>query len=219
MGSCTGHTAGIYAVAFSPDGAHLATGGFDGQRPLVSRVGLHAGEELRARAAPRRPAMNVAARLQPARCTPLMIVVALIVSASSASAQPVITDLQPRGAQKGKPFTLTLTGRNLGEGARIRSTLPASFTLADARSARSCARRTDAARGSRGHIPRRADSRCLPPVCMRSALSPTTASRTSSCSRSARFRRSAKTSRGPARCPTATTLRRQRSRCRRRRSL
>jgi hypothetical protein len=73
--------------------------------------------------------MNVAARLQPARCTPLMIVVALIVSASSASAQPAITDLQPRGAQKGKPFTLTLTGRNLGEGARIRSTLPASFTL------------------------------------------------------------------------------------------
>src|SRR5437870_13052276 len=44
-------------------------------------------------------------------------------------AQPVITDLQPRGAQKGKPFTLTLTGRNLGEGAKIRSTMPASFTL------------------------------------------------------------------------------------------
>ncbi|PYR01625.1 MAG: hypothetical protein DMF97_07100, partial [Acidobacteria bacterium] len=41
----------------------------------------------------------------------------------------MITDLQPRGAQKGKPFTLTLTGRNLGEGAKIRSTMPASFTL------------------------------------------------------------------------------------------
>lgn len=59
----------------------------------------------------------------------LLIVSALIVSASSLSAQPVITDLQPRGAQQGKPFTLTLTGRNLGEGAKIRSTMPASFTL------------------------------------------------------------------------------------------
>src|SRR5437870_8297523 len=44
-------------------------------------------------------------------------------------AQPVITELQPRGAQKGKPFTLTLVGRNFGEGAKIRSTMPASFTL------------------------------------------------------------------------------------------
>ncbi len=58
-----------------------------------------------------------------------LIGTALMVSSMSASAQPVITDLQPRGAQKGKPFTLTLIGRNLGEGAKIRSTLPASFTL------------------------------------------------------------------------------------------
>ena len=54
---------------------------------------------------------------------------ALIVSAPALSAQPVITELQPRGAQAGKPFTLTLAGRNLGEGAKIRSTMPASFTL------------------------------------------------------------------------------------------
>jgi hypothetical protein len=59
----------------------------------------------------------------------LLIIFALLVSASGLSAQPVITELQPRGAQKGKPFTLTLTGRNLGEGARIRSTMPATFTL------------------------------------------------------------------------------------------
>ena len=54
---------------------------------------------------------------------------AMMLLAPSLSAQPVITELQPRGAQKGKPFTLTLTGRNLGEGAKIRSTMPASFTL------------------------------------------------------------------------------------------
>jgi len=60
---------------------------------------------------------------------PVSIVLASIASASSLSAQPVITDLQPRGAQKGKPFTLTVVGRNLGEGAKIRSTMPASFTL------------------------------------------------------------------------------------------
>ena len=56
-------------------------------------------------------------------------VAALIFSAAGLSAQPAITELQPRGAQKGKPFTLTLVGRNLGEGAKIRSTMPASFTL------------------------------------------------------------------------------------------
>ena len=62
------------------------------------------------------------------RVLPLIVSV-LMVSASSLSAQPVITELQPRGAQKGKPFTLTLAGRNLGEGAKIRSTMPAAFTL------------------------------------------------------------------------------------------
>jgi hypothetical protein len=59
----------------------------------------------------------------------LLTVSASLASASSLSAQPVITELQPRGAQKGKPFTLTLAGRNLGEGVKIRSTMPASFTL------------------------------------------------------------------------------------------
>ncbi len=53
---------------------------------------------------------------------------ALALSVACCAAQPVITDLQPRGAQKGRPFTLTLIGRYLGEGAKITSTMPASFT-------------------------------------------------------------------------------------------
>jgi hypothetical protein len=59
----------------------------------------------------------------------LLMVSALMVSAPIVSAQPVISELQPRGAQKGKPFTLTLAGRNLGLDARIRSTMRATFTL------------------------------------------------------------------------------------------
>jgi hypothetical protein len=43
-------------------------------------------------------------------------------------AQPTITDLQPRGAQRGRPFTLTIAGKNLTEGARVWSTMPATFT-------------------------------------------------------------------------------------------
>ena len=44
------------------------------------------------------------------------------------AAPPVITELQPRGAQKGRPFTLTIAGQNLGDGAKILSSLPATFT-------------------------------------------------------------------------------------------
>ena len=51
-----------------------------------------------------------------------------ILAAGICAAQPVITDLQPRGVQKGRPFTLTVIGRDLGEGARVESTLPATFT-------------------------------------------------------------------------------------------
>jgi hypothetical protein len=42
---------------------------------------------------------------------------------------PVITELIPRGAEIGRPFTLTAIGRNLAEGARVTTTLPGSFTL------------------------------------------------------------------------------------------
>lgn len=55
----------------------------------------------------------------------------LLIPAFSLIAQaagPVITELQPRGAEYGKAFTLTINGRDLGQGVRISSTLPAAFT-------------------------------------------------------------------------------------------
>ena len=54
--------------------------------------------------------------------TPFLVVTAL------AAAPPAITELQPRGTQKGRPFQLTVVGQNLGEGATIVSSLPATFT-------------------------------------------------------------------------------------------
>ncbi len=52
----------------------------------------------------------------------------VFLAAVLSAAPPVLTDLQPRGAQKGRPFTLTLSGRELGEVIRIHSNLPAAFT-------------------------------------------------------------------------------------------
>jgi len=44
------------------------------------------------------------------------------------AAPPSITDLQPRGAQKGRPFELTVVGKDLAEGPAVVSNLPATFT-------------------------------------------------------------------------------------------
>ena len=41
---------------------------------------------------------------------------------------PSISDLQPRGAQKGRPFKLAIVGRELSGGARVHSSMPATFT-------------------------------------------------------------------------------------------
>lgn len=57
-----------------------------------------------------------------------MKALALLSVTTALLAQPVLTSLQPRGAQKGRPFVLTVVGRNLTEGGRIWSTLPATFT-------------------------------------------------------------------------------------------
>jgi hypothetical protein len=54
----------------------------------------------------------------------------LILAAAQAAlaANPALTELRPRGAEIGAPFTLTAIGRNLADGARVTTTLPASFT-------------------------------------------------------------------------------------------
>jgi len=51
-----------------------------------------------------------------------------IIAAGLCAAQPVVTDLEPRGVQKGRPFKLTVIGKDLDDGARIESTLTAAFT-------------------------------------------------------------------------------------------
>ncbi|MCC6585820.1 MAG: hypothetical protein IT168_03800 [Bryobacterales bacterium] len=56
-----------------------------------------------------------------------MRLAALLVFAGVCAAQPVITDLQPRGAQKGRPFLLNVVGRYL-DGAKVESAMPATFT-------------------------------------------------------------------------------------------
>ncbi len=48
--------------------------------------------------------------------------------AAFAAAPPMLTGLEPRGAQRGKSFTLTIEGKNLAEGGQVLSTLPAAFT-------------------------------------------------------------------------------------------
>jgi hypothetical protein len=54
----------------------------------------------------------------------LFFAAATIVSAAT----PQIVELQPRGAERGRPFVLTIAGRNLMEGAVVVSGLPATFT-------------------------------------------------------------------------------------------
>lgn len=56
------------------------------------------------------------------------LVLGLTAVAAFAAGPPMITGLEPRGAQKGRPFTLTMTGREIGEVLRVHSTVPATFT-------------------------------------------------------------------------------------------
>jgi hypothetical protein len=60
------------------------------------------------------------------------LLAALLLCQVAFAGAPVITELQPRGAERGHPFTLTIKGRDLATDARIFSTMPASFTLVKA---------------------------------------------------------------------------------------
>jgi hypothetical protein len=51
-----------------------------------------------------------------------------VVAGALWGAPPLIMELQPRGAERGKPFKLTVIGRDLPEVIQIRSTMPAAFT-------------------------------------------------------------------------------------------
>ena len=55
-------------------------------------------------------------------------VLIFLLAAPLAAAPPVLTELSPRGAQRGKSFTLYIRGDGLTQGARVESTLPASFS-------------------------------------------------------------------------------------------
>ena len=58
------------------------------------------------------------------KCIPLILMLAVTLSA----APPAIDELRPRGAQKGRPFTLTIVGAGLDQGPAVVSALPATFT-------------------------------------------------------------------------------------------
>jgi len=57
-----------------------------------------------------------------------MLAAALLFTCVLWAQPPSIVELQPRGAQRGRPFTLTIVGQNLGEGVSVVSNLPAAFT-------------------------------------------------------------------------------------------
>lgn len=56
------------------------------------------------------------------------VVAALLFCNALVAATPLLTALQPRGAQKGKTVTLTVVGANLDAGAKIITTLPGTLT-------------------------------------------------------------------------------------------
>jgi hypothetical protein len=59
------------------------------------------------------------------RIAALLVSIAFV---APAAAPPMLTGLDPRGAQRGKSFTLTIEGKYLAEGGQVLSTLPATFT-------------------------------------------------------------------------------------------
>lgn len=58
----------------------------------------------------------------------LLLLLLLVLAQALTAAPPTLVELRPRGAERGRPFTLTILGRDIPEGAKIWSTMPATFT-------------------------------------------------------------------------------------------
>ncbi len=58
----------------------------------------------------------------------LGLLLAIIAAAPLFAVEPVLDDIQPRGGQRGKTFTLTLKGKGLTDGADLITSLPATIT-------------------------------------------------------------------------------------------
>ena len=60
----------------------------------------------------------------------MRFLVPFLLATALSAAPPAITELQPRGTQKGRPFQLTVVGQNLGEGATmVKHALAANFFI------------------------------------------------------------------------------------------
>ncbi|MFQ5928702.1 MAG: hypothetical protein ACE5MK_03320 [Acidobacteriota bacterium] len=58
-----------------------------------------------------------------------LLLVLICAGSFTFAGEPILKELRPWGAQRGKPFQLTLVGSNLVQDSKIISTLPAAFTL------------------------------------------------------------------------------------------
>ncbi|MDA2930324.1 hypothetical protein MYX84_10310 [Acidobacteria bacterium AH-259-O06] len=57
-----------------------------------------------------------------------LLVFMVLLNCPALAGSPFLKELRPWGTKRGKPFALTLVGRDLGQASKIISTLPASFT-------------------------------------------------------------------------------------------
>ena len=110
---CGGHEGGTYAVTFTPDGRELAAGGFDGVLRFYDLTG-ETGAVVRGGSGGGGGAMRIAGLL--------------ILLAAGLNAAPVIREIEPRGAQRGKAFQLVLKGSDLPFGAKVETALPANVS-------------------------------------------------------------------------------------------
>lgn len=66
--------------------------------------------------------------MRPTGAGVFLLLISLAVASSAVAAQPVLKELQPRGGQRGKTFTLTMKGEGLAPGAEVITTLPGTLS-------------------------------------------------------------------------------------------